>query len=184
VFFAWRKYTQRQEARGHPGGAQSDGEARSPDRGHSLRSKRSIVHKGEVETTAYDLRLLYSGAQWVLAELLALAQGIAGEEAARLIAEIQLPAGELVEILDGRRFVQADMTVREEALVLLMSHHPEPVTAAEVRGSMDRRSPRSVSNALSQLWRDKLVHRGADKRIVLTEAGLRRAIDIAQAHVA
>lgn len=150
---------------------------------YALRSKRNIVHKGDVDPSAYDLRLLYAGAQWVLAELLALAQGITGEQAAQLIADVQLPAGELVEVLGDRRLVYGDMTVREEALVLLMSHYPEPVVAATVRSSLDRRSPGSVTNALTKLWHDKLVHRGADNRLVLTEPGLRKAICIAQANV-
>jgi hypothetical protein len=150
---------------------------------YALRSKRNIVHKGDVNTSLYDLQLLYAGAQWVLTELLALAQGIGGEDAAQLISEVQLPAGQLVEVLGGRRLVHANMTVREEALVLLMSHYPEPIDPADVRGSMDRRNPGSVSNALSKLWREKLLHRG-DERVVLTEPGLREAIRVAQAHVA
>lgn len=76
------------------------------------------------------------------------------------------------------------MTVREEALVLLMSHYPEPVSAASVKGSLDRRGPRSVENTLTQLWRDKLVHRRPDNQLVLTEPGLREAIRVAESHVA
>lgn len=150
---------------------------------YALRSKRNIVHKAEVDPSGYDLRLLYAGAQWVLAELLALAQGIGAEQAARLIAEVQLPAGELVEVLGDRRLVYGDMTVREEVLVLLMSHYPEPVSAASVKGSLDRRSPGSVTNALTKLWRDKLVHRRPDNQLVLTEPGLREAIRVAEGHV-
>lgn len=151
---------------------------------YALRSKRNIVHKSDVDPSGYDLRLLYAGAQWVLAELLALAQGISGEQAGRLIAQVQLPAGELVEVLGDRRLVYGDMTVREEALVLLMSHYPEPVSAATVKSSLDRRSPGSVANTLTELWRDKLVHRRPDKQLVLTEPGLREAIRVAEAHTA
>ena len=150
---------------------------------YALRSKRSIVHKGEVNTSFYDLRLLYAGAQWVLAELLALAQGIKGEDAARLIEEVQLPAGELVEVLDGRQIVHGDMTVREEALVVLMNLHPDPAPVSEVQRSIDRRSPKSVTNALTKLWKDKLIHRNDEKRVVLTEPGLQEAIRVAQSHV-
>lgn len=150
---------------------------------YSLRSKRNIVHKADVDASAYDLRMLYAGAQWILAELLALATNITSQDAAKLIAEVQLPAGELVEVLGDRRLVQAEMTVREEALVLLMSHHPDPITVAQLQKSMDRRSAGSVANDVGRLWKDKLLHRTDDKRIVLTEAGLREAIEVAQAHV-
>lgn len=58
---------------------------------YALRSKRNIVHKAEIDPAIYDLRLLYAAAQWVLAELLALASGVKGDDAARLVAEVELP---------------------------------------------------------------------------------------------
>ena len=151
---------------------------------YALRSKRNIVHKAAIDPAAYDLRLLYAGAQWVLAELLALASGVAGDDAARLVAEVQLPVGGLVEAIDGRKIVHAYMTVQDEALVLLMSEYPEPITVTDLSRSMDRRNPGSVRSTISVLWKEKLVHRGKDKRIVLTEAGLREAVGAAQAHLA
>ena len=142
------------------------------------------MHKAAIDPAVYDLRLLYAGAQWLLAELLALASGVNGDEAARLVGEVQMPVGELVEAIDGRRIVHADLTVHDEALVLLMSSYPEPVTVTELSKSMDRRNPGSVRATVSTLWKTKLVHRGADKRIVLTEPGLRAAIQVAQANLA
>jgi len=151
---------------------------------YALRSKRNIVHKAEIDPAIYDLRLLYAGAQWVLAELLALASGLKGDDAARLVAEVQLPAGGLVEAIDGRKIVHADMTVTDEALVLMMASYPEPMTVAELARSMDRRNPRSVRATVSNLWKRKLVHRTQDKRVVLTESGLRAAVNAAKAHIA
>jgi hypothetical protein len=151
---------------------------------YALRSKRSIVHKAAIDPAAYDLRLLYAGAQWVLAELLALASGVPGDDAARLVAEVQLPVGGLVEAIDGRKIVHAYMTVQDEALVLLMSEYPEPITVTDLSRSMDRRNPGSVRSTVSVLWKEKLVHRGKDRKIVLTEAGLREAVEAAQAHLA
>jgi hypothetical protein len=147
---------------------------------YALRSKRNIVHKTELDPALYDLRLLYSGAQWVLTEFLALASGVNGDHAALLVAEVQLPVGELVEAIDGRKIVHAALTVMDEALVLLMTSHPTPITGAELTKSMDRRSPGSVRAAVSTLWKKKLVHKGDDKKIVLTEQGLRAAIEVAQ----
>lgn len=150
---------------------------------YALRSKRNIVHKTELDPALYDLRLLYSGAQWVLTEFLALASGVNGGHAARLVAEVQLPVGELVEAIDGRKIVHAALTVTDEALVLLMTSYPTPITGTELTKSMDRRSSGSVRTAVSTLWKKKLVHKGDDKKIVLTEQGLRAAIEVAQAQL-
>jgi Mn-dependent DtxR family transcriptional regulator len=54
---------------------------------------------------------------------------------------------------------------------------------AELTRSMDRRNPGSVRSAMSKLWRKKLVHRGDDHKVVLTERGLRGAIEAARAHL-
>lgn len=151
---------------------------------YALRSKRNIVHKATVDPSAYDLRLLYAGAQWMLAELLALSQGISSDEAGRLVTEVQLPVGELVEAIDGRQIAHGDLTVREEVLVVLMQHHPTPIPTSTLLASLDRRSASSVRNAVLKLWKDKLVHRNADREIVLTGRGLSEAIAIAQVHVA
>lgn len=151
---------------------------------YALRSKRNIVHKAEIEPASYDLRLLYAGAQWVLTELLALAGGVPGDEAARLVAEVQLPVGELVEAIGERKIVHAEMTVADEALVLLMTSYSDPISVADLSKSMDRRRPGSVRKAITALWKKKLVHRDDNGDVVLTEPGLRAAIDVAQRHVA
>jgi len=150
---------------------------------YALRSKRSIVHKGMVDPSAYDLRLLYAGAQWMVAELLALTNDISGADAAMLVEQVQLPVSELVEAIDGRQIVHGNMTVREEALVVLMGNYPHPLSPADVVRSIDRRAPGSVRKVLGILWKDKLLHRAADKSIVLTERGLRAAIKTAGAYM-
>lgn len=100
------------------------------------------------------------------------------EEAARLVAQIQLPAGELVEAHGERSIVNGDLTVREELLVLLGSRYPETATVPEIIRSMDRRAPNSVRNGITALWRAKLVHRDENGGIVLTGPGLREAVEV------
>jgi hypothetical protein len=150
---------------------------------YALRSKRNIVHKAHVDPSGYDLRLLYAGSQWILAELISLSQGISGEEAGRLVAEVELPAGDLVEVIGDRRIVHADLGVREEVLVLLMSHHPQPASLSSIIGSLDRRSESGVRKAVTALWKQKLVERARPSEVVLTTAGLREAIRVAQENV-
>lgn len=36
---------------------------------YTLRNKRNIAHKGDVDPNIYDLRYLFSSAQWIMAEL-------------------------------------------------------------------------------------------------------------------
>ena len=81
---------------------------------YSLRNKRSIAHKGEVDPNTYDLSFLLAGAQWILAELLRQMNGISMEEAGRLVEQVQAPVGGMVEDFGKRRLVHGDLTIREE----------------------------------------------------------------------
>jgi hypothetical protein len=51
---------------------------------------------------------------------------VPGDDAARLAREVQLPVGELVETIGDRKLVHGEMSVRSEALLVLMSYHPTP----------------------------------------------------------
>jgi hypothetical protein len=151
---------------------------------YSLRSKRNIVHKADIDASGYDLRFLYAGAQWLLAEFVSLAQGISGADAASIVAQVQLPVGELVEVLGDKRLVQADLRARDEALLVLMSYHPTPVPAKQIIDSMERRASKTVQGTLNTLWKDKLLHRPQNGHVVLTDRGLREATAVARSHIA
>ncbi len=151
---------------------------------YSLRNKRNIAHKGGVDPNEYDLGFLHSAAQWVLSELLRQAGGLAMEEAGRLICRVQVPVGGLVEDFDGKRIVLADLTAREELLVLLHSHYPDPIGTEAILTSLDRRNPRTVKDRLRALWQDKAIEHLAHGSNVLTLNGLREAIRIINSQVA
>jgi len=49
------------------------------------------------------------------------------------------------------------MNIESEILVLLNSHYPATVPVAVIHASMNRRSKGSLSNALCDLWKAKLI---------------------------
>jgi hypothetical protein len=148
---------------------------------YALRSKRGIVHKSAIDPSYYDLRFLYAGAQWTLAELIASTHSIDPAEAGRLVEQIELPVGELVEVLHGQRVVHAKVAIPNEILLLLLSTDPDGLTTSEVEKSLERRSAGSVRNGLSRLWKEKLVQR-VSGRYVLTDPGRRKALEVASAN--
>jgi len=147
---------------------------------YTLRSKRNIAHTGTVDPNNYDLALLLHGAQWLLAELLRLTSNLTMEQAGALIAQVQAPIGGLVEDFGTRRIVLADLSVGNQILVLLHSHYPEAVTRKVILDSLDRNSQRTIKNNLSALWREKTIENVEDKRYVLTQKGLARAVSLIQ----
>lgn len=146
---------------------------------YSLRSKRSIAHKGEIDPNSIDLQFLFAGSQWIMAELLRTVSGASMEEAGDLIARVQTPVGTLVEDFGGKRLAVAGLTAREELLLLLTEGYPDPQTLDALTGFADRMAPKTVSNTLRRLWTDRLVEGSSADGYRLTRAGLLEARRVA-----
>lgn len=145
---------------------------------YALRSKRSIAHKGAVDPNRYDLQYLHHAAQWILTEITRSVCGLSMDEAGKLVERIQTPVGGLVEDFGERMIVLADLSTREEILVLLQRRYPEPLTAQQLVDSIDRRTRKTVTNARRSLWRDKLIEGDPKTGYRLTRLGLREAIAV------
>ena len=151
---------------------------------YTMRNKRNIAHKGEVDPNRFDLEYLVRGAQWVLAELIRTTSGLPMQQAGALVEQVTAPVGGLVQDFGPRKLVLANMSIPEELLVVLHSHHPSPVTLAELRASMDRRSAKRVQEASRKLWSTKEIEGSAEAGYRLTNKGLDRVVRIVQARLA
>lgn len=142
---------------------------------YTLRNKRSIAHKGDVDPNQYDLCYLHHAAQWIFAELVRSVSGISMAEAGELVQQIQAPVGGLVEDFGDRKLVLTDLSASKEVLVLLQSSYPEPLTARQIVVSVDRKARTTVMNAIRSLWRKKLVEGDSAAGYRLTRTGLQEA---------
>ena len=142
---------------------------------YSLRSKRNIVHKGDVDPNVYDLAFLLHGAQWIMAELVRVVSQVSMTDAGAVVARIQAPVGTLVQDFGERRIVLAKTSVKDEMLVLLQSFYPSLRTTAQIVESLDRRVPKTVTNRIADLWAGKLIEGSATEGYQLTNTGLAAA---------
>lgn len=142
---------------------------------YTLRNKRNIAHKNDVDTNTHDLALVHQGAAWIAAELLRHATGVTMQEAGALIELVQTPIGTLVEEIGGTRLVHADVTVEVELLILLHSHYPDAVPVTDILRSLSRCNAGTVKNRLRDLHAAKLAHGDAKTGYRLTQAGHVRA---------
>jgi hypothetical protein len=143
---------------------------------YSLRNKRSIAHKNEVDPNTFDLALLHEGAAWIMAELLRIASGLTMQQAGALIELVQAPVATLVEEIDGTRIVHANLPIEGEILILLHSKYPDPVPVKNIEDSMIGRNNKSVRNKLGDMKYRKLVHGDTTKGYRLTQAGYAGAV--------
>jgi hypothetical protein len=143
---------------------------------YTLRNKRNIAHKNEVDSNTYDLAFIHQSAAWITAELLRNATSISMQEAGALIDLIQTPVGTLVEELDGVRLVHAEVSTRQELLILLHSHYPEVVQVKDILQSLSRRPQVTVRNRLRELYAEKLLQGDNVSGYRLTRAGYDAAL--------
>ena len=144
---------------------------------YALRNKRNIAHKGSVDPNIYDLRYIFSSVQWMLSEVVRQILKSDMLNAGEMIEFIQIPVSAVVEEIDDRKLIFGNFTVDQEILILLHSYYPKFISRTIIRNSLDRRSNSSISNSLSKLWKDKLIHKkGTDYK--LTQEGFKRAVQI------
>ena len=145
---------------------------------YSLRSKRGIAHKSAIDPNIYDLRYLYSAAQWVLCEITRYVLSTDMDTAGRLVEFIQVPASSLVEDFGDKRLVLRAGTAVEELLTLLLHYYPTPVLVFQLYKDMDRYASSTVSNAITALYRGRLIEGNKKIGYKLTTLGYQRAIEL------
>lgn len=145
---------------------------------YSLRNKRNLAHKGDVDPNIHDLRFLHGSAQWIMAELLRSVQQGKMSDSGKLIDMVEAHAGGLVEDFGHRKLVQGKLTARDEILVLLHSVYPDIMPVADIVKSMDRVHPRTVTNSLQPLWKGRLIEGDTKQGFKLTKTGYDEAIEI------
>lgn len=143
---------------------------------YTLRNKRNILHKGDVDPNEYDLRFLVAAAQWVMAEFVREFSGSTMQQAGTLIAQVQAPVGALVEDFGKKRIVHGHLSAKEEILVLLHSHHPQEIAVATIVASLDRRDASAVKRAIRELWRTKHIEGSVSAGYRLTSPGMQDAL--------
>jgi hypothetical protein len=145
---------------------------------YTLRNKRNIAHKADVDPNMIDLRYLLAAAQWLLSEFVRHCTRLSMEDAAQLVEEIQVPVAEVVEIFGDRRIVVADVSVREELLVLMHNSYPNLSPIENLVKSMNRRRPDTVRKALRQLWKEKVAEGSTIEGYRLTRKGYMEAVSV------
>ncbi len=143
---------------------------------YTLRNKRSIAHKNEVDPNTFDLKFVHEGAAWIMAELIRTMTGLTMQQAGALIDLVQTPVDFLVEEIDGTRLVHANLPIHGEILVLLHSQHPKSVPVKDILDSLRARSSGSVRNKLSEMRYGKLINGDLKSGYRLTISGHAAAV--------
>lgn len=138
---------------------------------YTLRNKRSIAHKNDIDPNSFDLAYIHQAAVWVMSELVRNATGLTMQESGALITLLQTPVEGFVEKINGKTLIQAGKSIQAELLVLLHSHYPYEVSLESIIDSLDHRQEGRVKNRLRTLSKRKLIYGTPQQKYRLTQWG-------------
>jgi hypothetical protein len=147
---------------------------------YTLRNKRNIAHKGEIDPNVYDLHFLFSASQWILSEIIRHTLSTDMNTAGKLIELIQMPVSPLVEDFGERKLVLIAGTAQEELLILLFHYYPEYVLISQIHRDMNRRAKSTVSNVVSSAYEKRYLERNRQQAYKLTASGYGIAMRLVQ----
>jgi hypothetical protein len=145
---------------------------------YTLRNKRSIAHKGDVDPNIYDLRYLYSASQWILSEIVRQTLSRDMDTAGKLIEFIQIPVSPVVEDFGDKRLVLKVGTTEEELMTLLLHYFPNYALVSQIQKDMDRRARPTVSNVITSTYKKRFIEGNRQQGYKLTTLGYQKAIEI------
>ena len=143
---------------------------------YTLRNRRNIVHKNDIDPNKVDLEFTYHAAAWIVAELIrAASDKTTMEEAQRLIDIVMAPVYPLVDEFDDELTVQANVTARVQVLILLHRKYPEPAYLQQLY-TWTKCLPSTVRSTLHKMGNDSLVIGNSRKGYRLTSRGYTVAV--------
>jgi hypothetical protein len=146
---------------------------------YSLRNKRGIGHKGEVDPNMMDLKYIFSTCQWILAELVRVYHGGHPDIAEKLIEAIIVTPSIVVEDFGSFKTVlNRKIKSSDELLILLYSYYPSYVSVDQILKDMKRRAKKTVSGAIGALYKKAWIEGSKSDGYKLTSLGHRKAMEL------
>ncbi len=146
---------------------------------YSLRNKRGIGHKGEIDPNVMDLKYVLSGCQWILAELIRVYSGNNPGEASKLIEAILIPPSEVIEDFGSFKTVlHRNITSTKELLILLYSYYPNYVSVEQIYKDMKRRTKNTVFASIGVLYKKAWIDGSKSDGYKLTSLGYMKTIEL------
>jgi len=147
---------------------------------YTLRNKRNIAHKNGIEPNKIDLGFIYTGAQWIMAELVRVSVKTNMNDAFKVIESIEKPIFPYIESISGKNIVLLESITTDEELILVLYNKSNVkfVSRSDIGKSLDRRPPSSVTQSIKKLWKDKNIEGDSKSGYCLTGKGVLKALAI------
>ncbi len=146
---------------------------------YSLRNKRGIGHKGEVDPNMMDLKYIFSGCQWILAELVRLYHGSHPDKVGKLIEAIVVTPSAVIEDFGNFKTVlNRQIKPSDELLILMYSYYPSYVSVDQILKDMKRKSKKAVSGAIGAIYKKVWIEGSKRDGYKLTSLGYKKAMEL------
>lgn len=146
---------------------------------YSMRNKRGIGHKSDVDPNMMDLKYIFSACQWLLAELVRIYAETQPDEAVQFIEAIFVMPSIVIEDFENFKTVlNRSLKSPDELIILLYSYYPKYVSVNQILKDMKRRSRQTISAAIGTLYKKAWIEGSKDGGYKLTTLGYKKANEI------
>jgi len=144
---------------------------------YTLRNKRNIAHKADIDPNIYDLKYLLSSSQWILSEIVRQILTNDMKTAGNIIEQIQIPVTPMVDDFEGKSVVLKAGSTEDELLILLFHYFPEYTSVSQIHLDMNRRPPSTISHIIKSTYDKRFIDGDRQKGFKLTSTGYKEAIN-------
>lgn len=124
---------------------------------YDVRNKRDVAHLGDqIDPNLQDATLVVANMDWIVAELVRLYHNVTADEAQAIIENVVTKEVPAVEEIDGQPVVLADLSPRDQALLMLYRAGAAGASLDELAGWLRTRKDH-LRDRLARLDAEKLV---------------------------
>lgn len=143
---------------------------------YSLRNKRGIAHKGEVNPNMMDLKYIFAGCRWILAEIIRIFSAKDPDKVEKLIEYISITPSVVIEDFgEFRTVLNHKLKAADELLTLLHYYYPNYVPVNQIYKDMKRRVKKTVGGAIGALYKKIWIDGSKKDGYKLTTSGYTEA---------
>lgn len=123
---------------------------------YSIRNKRGIIHKSEIDPNAMDLTILLNSAKWVLSEMIRLSSDLSFEQTSELIESLMEKEQPLFwDVENTVRLLDVKMDSASKILCLL--YYKDRQTDIELQNAIEYQNSTNFKAVLKKLHKERKI---------------------------
>lgn len=123
---------------------------------YSIRNKRGIIHKSEIDPNGMDLAIMLSSAKWILSEMVRLCSNLPFEETSELIESL-LEKEQPLFWNTGNAIRVLDIKMDSPSKILCLLYYKDKQTDTELQKAIEYQNSTTFKSILKKLHKERKI---------------------------